>query len=92
MLSTALRRRLAGDGRLVVDLSAGWAGLRFRGEAVLRRLTDLDPSTLPAVGAVAHVQALVLRDDGETFRLFFPQEYGDYLAEVVVDAAEGARP
>ena len=89
---TAARRgQLAGDGRLVVDLSAGWAGLSFRGETVLRRLTDLDPAALPAVGAVAHVQALVLRDDAETFRLFFPQEYGHYVAEVVVDAAQGAR-
>ncbi len=75
----------------VTDLSAGWAGLSLRGEAVLRRLTDLDPAGLPAVGAVAHVQALVLRDDAETFRLFFPQEYGHYVAEVVVDAAQGVR-
>jgi hypothetical protein len=73
----------------VTDLSAGWAGLSLRGEAVLRRLTDLDPAALPAVGAVAHVQALVLRDDEETFRLFFPQEYGHYVAEVVVDAMKG---
>lgn len=73
----------------VTDLSAGWAGLSLRGETVLRRLTDLDPAALPAVGAVAHVQALVLRDDAETFRLFFPQEYGHYVAEVVVDAARG---
>jgi sarcosine oxidase gamma subunit len=75
----------------VTDLSAGWAGLSLRGETVLRRLTDLDPSALPAVGGVAHVQALVLRDDAETFRLFFPQEYGHYVAEVVVDAAQGVR-
>jgi sarcosine oxidase gamma subunit len=73
----------------VTDLSAGWAGLSLRGEAVLRRLTDLDPAALPAVGAVAHVQVIVLRDDAETFRLFFPQEYGHYVAEVVVDAARG---
>jgi sarcosine oxidase gamma subunit len=75
----------------VIDLSAGWAGLSLRRETVLRRLTDLDPAALPAVGAVAHVQALVLRDDAETFRLFFPQEYGHYVAEVVVDAAQGVR-
>jgi len=75
----------------VTDLSAGWAGLSLRGETILRRLTDLDPAALPAVGAVAHVQALVLRDDAETFRLFFPQEYGHYVAEVVVDAALGMR-
>jgi hypothetical protein len=30
-----------------------------------------------------------MRPDPETFRLFFPQEYGHYLAEVVVDAANG---
>jgi sarcosine oxidase gamma subunit len=76
---------------LVIDLSAGLAGLQVRGETLMRRLTDLDLDSLPAAGAVAHVQAYVLRDERETFRLFFPQEYGDYLAEVVVDAAEGIR-
>jgi sarcosine oxidase gamma subunit len=85
-----VRARLA-DRVLVVDLSAALAGLQLRGEALMRRLTDLDLDSLPAVGAVAHVQAYVLRDDAETFRLFFPQEYGHYLAEVVVDAAEGLR-
>jgi hypothetical protein len=85
-----VRARLAA-GFLVVDLSAALAGLQLRGEALMRRLTDLDLDSLPAVGAVAHVQAYVLRDDAETFRLFFPQEYGHYLAEVVVDAAEGLR-
>jgi hypothetical protein len=57
----------------------------------MRRLTDLDLGALPAVGALAHVQAYVLRDEGETFRFFFPQEYGHYLAEVVIDTAEGLR-
>jgi sarcosine oxidase gamma subunit len=85
-----IRARLAA-GFLVVDRSAALAGLQLRGEALMRRLTDLDLDSLPAVGAVAHVQAYVLRDDAETFRLFFPQEYGHYLAEVVVDAAEGLR-
>jgi sarcosine oxidase gamma subunit len=85
-----VRARLA-DPFLVVDLSAALAGLQLRGEALMRRLTDLDLDSLPAVGAVAHVQAYVLRDEPETFRLFFPQEYGHYLAEVVVDATEGLR-
>jgi sarcosine oxidase gamma subunit len=75
----------------VVDLSGTLAGVQVRGETVMRRLTDLDLTALPAVGNVAHVQAYVLRDDAETFRLFFPQEYGHYLAEVVVDAVEGVR-
>jgi sarcosine oxidase gamma subunit len=75
----------------VVDLSGTLAGVQVRGETVMRRLTDLDLTALPAVGNVAHVQAYVLRDDAETFRLFFPQEYGHYLAEVVVDAVEGVK-
>jgi hypothetical protein len=73
----------------VVDLSGTLAGLQVRGETVMRRLTDLDLTALPAVGNVAHVQAYVLRDDAETFRLFFPQEYGHYLATVVIDALDG---
>ena len=88
--TATVRARLA-DRFLVVDLSAALAGLQLRGEALVRRLTDLDLDSLPAVGAVAHVQAYVLRDDAETFHLFFPQEYGHYLSEVVVDAAEGLR-
>ena len=83
-----LRTRLAGARRSVVDLSAGWAGLQVQGEALMRRVTDLDLDRLPAMGALAHVHALVLRD-GETFRLYFPQEYGHSVAEVVIDAAEG---
>ena len=84
-----LRSRLAGAGRLVVDVSAGWSGLRVEGEALMRRLTDLDLDALPAVGSLAHVHGLVLRDEGETFRLYFPQEYGHSVAETVLDAAEG---
>jgi sarcosine oxidase gamma subunit len=75
----------------VVDLSGTLAGLQVRGETVMRRLTDLDLSALPAVGNVAHVRAYVLRDDAETFRLFFAQEYGHYLAEVAIDAVEGVK-
>ena len=83
-----LRTRLAGARRSVVDLSAGWAGLQVQGEALMRRVTDLDLDRLPAMGSLAHVHALALRD-GDTFRLYFPQEYGHSVAEVVVDAAEG---
>jgi sarcosine oxidase gamma subunit len=88
---TAEVRAKLSERFLVVDVSGALAGLQLRGEALMRRLTDLDLDALPAVGAVAHVQAYVLRDDAETFRLFFPQEYGHYLAEVAVDAAEGLK-
>ena len=76
------------DDFLAIDVSGTLAGLQLRGETLMRRITDLDLDSLPAAGAVAHVQALVLRD-GETFRLFFGQEYSDYLAEVLLDAHEG---
>jgi len=76
------------DDFLAIDVSGTLAGLQLRGETLMRRITDLDLDSLPAAGAVAHVQALVLRD-GDTFRLFFGQEYSDYLAEVLLDAHEG---
>jgi sarcosine oxidase gamma subunit len=87
--TSSLRARLRGDGFWVVDLSAGFAALRVQGAALLRRVTDLDLDALPAVGSVAHVQTLVFRDGENAYRLLLPQEYGHYLAEVVVDAAEG---
>ena len=71
-----------------IDVSATLAGLSVRGEAVMRRITDLDLDALPAAGAVSHVQAVVTRD-GDSFALWFGQEYSDYLAEVVIDAWEG---
>jgi sarcosine oxidase gamma subunit len=37
----------------------------------------------------AHVQALVVEDGDETFRIYVPQEYGHYVAEVLIDAARG---
>ena len=75
---------------LAIDVSGTLAGLQVQGEALMRRITDIDLDDLPAAGAVSHIQALVLRDGG-TFRLFFGQEYSDYLAEVVIDAHEGLR-
>ncbi len=72
----------------VVDLTGALAGLQVRGEPLLRRLTDLDLAALPAAGEVARVRAIVLRD-GEDFQLFFPQEYGTYVVEVVLDALRG---
>ncbi len=72
----------------VVDVTGALAGIRVRGEQLLRRLTDLDLDSLPAAGAVARVPAIVLRD-GDAFRIFFAQEYGDYVVEVVLDTAKG---
>jgi Aminomethyltransferase folate-binding domain len=73
------------------DVSAGYAALQIEGPGattVLRRLTEMPLDALPAVGAVAHVRVWVVRDGDESYRLLFEQEYGHYLWEVVVDAAE----
>ena len=85
--TVALLEKLSGD-YFAVDVSANLAGLSVRGEQVMRRITDLDLDALPAAGAVSHVQAIVTRD-GDSFALWFGQEYSDYLAEVVIDAWEG---
>jgi len=74
----------------VIDMTGALAGLEVEGEQTVRRLTDLDLDALPAAGKVAEVPAVVLRD-GERFRIFFPQEYGHYVAQVVLDVLEGLR-
>ncbi len=81
----ALRRSLPGR---VFDLTAALAGLELCGEQAMRRLTDLDLEALPAAGKVAEAPAFVFRA-GDTFRIFFPQEYGHYVAEVVLDTLAG---
>ena len=81
----ALRRRLPGT---VIDVTGALAGLELEDETAMRRLTDLDLEALPAVGKVAEVPAVVLRDGGR-FRIFFPQEFGHYLGRVVVDTLDG---
>jgi hypothetical protein len=83
----ALRARLPGT---VVDVTAALAGIEVEGERLLRRLTDLALDRVPAVGKVADVPALVTRD-GDRFRIFFPQEYGDSVVATVRDAQEGLR-
>jgi sarcosine oxidase gamma subunit len=85
-------RRLLSERFLAVDATGALAGLEVRGERLMRRLTDLDLDNLPAPGPVARVQAVVIRDADETFRIFFPQEYADYLGEVVTDLVRGLTP
>jgi sarcosine oxidase gamma subunit len=84
----SLRSWLEARGVSAVDVSGGYAGLEVGGETVLRRLTELPLDRLPAVGMVGHISCVVLRD-GERFRLFFRQEYADYMGELVRDTLEG---
>jgi hypothetical protein len=70
---------------------AGSAAIEIAGPGaltVLRRLTEMPLDELPAVGALAHIRCWVFRTGDEAYRLLFEQEYGHYLWEVVVDAAE----
>jgi hypothetical protein len=72
------------------DMTAALAAFEFEGEDALRRLTDLEPSRLPAAGAIARdTWALVEQRGGERFRVFVPQELGHYVVEVVLDTLRG---
>jgi hypothetical protein len=71
------------------DATGAWAGLALEGERLMRRLTDLDLDALPAAGPFARVPAIVLRGEGERFRVYVPQELGHDVALAVLDAAEG---
>jgi hypothetical protein len=81
--------RLRAAGLRAYDLSGALAGLAFPGEKLLRRLTDLAPDSLPAAGGFARVSAILVRDDGDRFRAYFPQELGHYVAEFVLDQIAG---
>jgi hypothetical protein len=97
-----LRRSLEGAPSEVRDVSAeatdgplgpaaGIAGLEIRtsrARTLLARLTDLQP---PGIGAVAGVRTLVTQEGPDRYRLWFPQEYAAYMAEVALDALEGLR-
>jgi len=73
-----------------LDTSAAWGAIEVDGPGattVMRRLTDLDLDALPAVGALAHVRALVATPGDERYLIVMPQEFGHYLWEAIVDAA-----
>jgi hypothetical protein len=82
--------RLTGAGLRVYDMSAALAAFEFDGEDTLRRLTDLEPTQLPAAGAIARgTWALIDARGGGRFRVFVPQELGHYVVEVVLDVLRG---
>ncbi len=84
----AERERLAGAGYRVYDLTAGLAALEVEGEDLMRRLTELDLAALPAVGSILRgTPALIERRGRERFRLYVPQELGQFVAETIADLA-----
>ncbi len=86
----AERDRLLDQGYRVYDMTAALAALEVEGEDLMRRLTELDLGALPAVGSILRgTPAVIERRSGERFRLFVPQELGQFVAETVVDLAAG---
>jgi len=80
---------LESQSGFAVDLSGALAGIEVEGAELMRRLTDLDLSELPATGKVAGVPALVAASGGDRYRIFFPQEYGHSVVETVRDLQDG---
>lgn len=74
-----------------LDMTAAYAALEIAGpgaEVVMRRVTAHDLEDLPNVAPVSHVRSFIFRTGVESFVLIFNQEYGHYLWEVAVDAAQ----
>ncbi|CAN5693831.1 hypothetical protein BH20ACT14_BH20ACT14_14420 [soil metagenome] len=77
-------------GVLAYDATGALAGIAIEGEQLMRRLTDLDLDELPAAGPLlSRVTAVVVRDEGERFRVYVPQELAHDVAVAVLDAAAG---
>ena len=81
--------RLRGQGVLAYDATGALAGFVVEGERLMRRLTDLNLHELPTAGPFARVNAIVLRDGGERFRVYVAQELGHDVALAVLDAVAG---
>ena len=81
--------RARGRGILAYDATGLLTGFAVGGEQLLRRLTDLDPGALPAAGPFAHVPAVLLRDEGERFRVYVAQEIGHDVVRAVLDTLAG---
>ena len=65
-------------------------GVRGRDAACAASPTSTSTRSRPS-GSSPTCAALVVRRRRRRFRLYFPQEYADSVAEVVLDAAKGAR-
>jgi hypothetical protein len=82
--------RLREVGLLAYDATGALAGMAIEGEQLMRRLTDLDLDRLPAAGPLlSRVAAIVIRDEGERFRVYVPQELAHDVGMAVLDMARG---
>jgi len=82
--------RLREVGVLAFDATGALAGMAIEGEQLMRRLTDLDLDKLPTAGPLlSRVTAIVIRDEGERFRVYVPQELAHDVGMAVLDMARG---
>ena len=81
--------RVRATGALAYDATGALAGLAIAREQVLRRLTDLDPNSIPTAGPFARVTAVFRRGADGWFHVYVQQELGHYVAEAVLDAYAG---
>jgi hypothetical protein len=82
--------RLREVGLLAYDATGALAGIAIEGEQLMRRLTDLDLDNLPRAGPLlSRVAAIVIRDEGERFRVYVPQELAHDVGMSVLDMARG---
>ncbi|MFO7573479.1 MAG: hypothetical protein R6W48_12895 [Gaiellaceae bacterium] len=82
--------RLRSAGLLAYDVTGGYAGFAIRGVGLMRRLTDLDLERLPAAGPLfLRVPAILLREEGDRFRVYVAQELGHDVVVAVLDAIAG---
>jgi hypothetical protein len=85
--------RLRELGVFAYDATGALAGMAIEGEQLMRRLTDLDLDKLPTAGPLlSRVTAVFIRDGGERFRVYVPQELSHDVAEAVLDVASGLTP
>ena len=86
----AERDRLTAAGHRVYDMTGALAALEVEGDDLMRRLTELDLESLPAIGSIARgTTALIERRGPARYRLFVPQELAQFVGEVVDDMAKG---
>lgn len=89
----ALVVRARAAGLRAYDLTAAYTEVRIEGDALLRRVTEVEvdaPLAAPVargVGALLFPRSTV--PDGGGYDVFVPQELGRYVHEVVADLERG---
>jgi hypothetical protein len=81
--------RARAAGLRAYDVTAAHAALTVENETLLRRVTELDPGTLPAAGPVARGVPAVVLPEGDGFRVLVPRELAEYVAGVLDDLRAG---